>query len=70
MAAPDHRATAPASIVCVVLTVSDTRTADTDTSGGAIAALLHSAGHVVGGRAWVRDEPEEIRQRAGGRDRT
>jgi len=62
MAAPDHRAAAPASVVCVVLTVSDTRTAETDTSGGAIASLFHSAGHVVGGRALVRDEPEQIRR--------
>ena len=62
MAAPDHRATAPASVVCVVLTVSDTRTADTDTSGSAIAELLHSGGHVVGGRDLVRDEPDDIRQ--------
>jgi len=62
MGASDHRATAPASVVCVVLTVSDTRTAETDTSGDAIAALLHSAGHAVGGRALVRDEPEQIRR--------
>jgi molybdenum cofactor biosynthesis protein B len=40
-----------------VLTVSDTRTSATDTSGDAIAALLAAAGHLVVGRAIVKDEP-------------
>ena len=46
---------------CYVVTVSDTRTEDTDTSGGAIADLLHGAGHVVVGRAIVKDDPEQVR---------
>lgn len=43
-----------------MLTVSDTRTLDTDTSGRAIAELLAGAGHAVAERAMVRDEPAEI----------
>jgi molybdenum cofactor biosynthesis protein B len=57
----DHRAAAPASVRVVVLTVSDTRTPETDTSGQAIADLLVEAGHVLAGRALVRDEPAEVR---------
>jgi molybdenum cofactor biosynthesis protein B len=58
----DHRAQGPASIACFVLTVSDTRTADTDTSGRAIRELLEAAAHRVCGQAIVRDEPAEVRE--------
>jgi len=43
-----------------VLTISDTRTAATDTSGQAIAALLEAEGHHVVARAIVRDEPADV----------
>jgi molybdenum cofactor biosynthesis protein B len=43
-----------------VLTVSDTRTEATDTSGRAIAELLTAAGHEVVGRAIVKDEPADV----------
>lgn len=43
-----------------VLTVSDTRTLETDTSGGLLAERLSSAGHVLKGRAIVRDDVEAI----------
>jgi molybdenum cofactor biosynthesis protein B len=56
----EHRATAPASIGCYVLTVSDTKTPDTDTSGAVIRELLTAAGHRVAGSAIVRDEPVEV----------
>ena len=56
----EHKAHAPASIACFVLTVSDTRTPDTDTSGRAIRSLLEAAGHQVTGSAIVRDEPAEV----------
>lgn len=42
------------------MTVSDTRTPATDASGDAIVRLAGEAGHRVGGRRIVRDEPEEI----------
>ena len=44
-----------------MLTVSDTRTEDTDTSGRAIADLLTAAGHVVAGRAIVKDDADLVR---------
>jgi molybdenum cofactor biosynthesis protein B len=53
----EHRAKAPVSVGCFVLTVSDTRTSDTDSSGRAIREFLERAGHQVTGFAIVRDEP-------------
>lgn len=58
----DHRAHGPASVRCFVLTVSDTRTPDTDTSGRAIRDLLAASGHAVTGHAIVRDEPADVRR--------
>ena len=59
----EHKSQAPASVACCVLTVSDTRTAETDTSGRAIRALLEGAGHTITGHAIVRDEPQEVSTR-------
>ena len=56
-----HRAQGPASVGCVVVTVSDTRTEATDTSGRAVADLLTRAGHVVVGRAIVKDDADLVR---------
>jgi molybdenum cofactor biosynthesis protein B len=57
----EHKAQAPASVCCFVITVSDTRTDATDASGGAIADLLRAAGHEIVGRTIVKDEPELVR---------
>jgi molybdenum cofactor biosynthesis protein B len=62
MGAEDHRATAPASVRCFTLTISDTRTAETDTSGRAIAELATAAGHEIVGHAIVRDDPAAVRR--------
>jgi molybdopterin adenylyltransferase len=61
----EHKAQAPASVGCYVVTVSDTRTEATDASGGAIADLLAGAGHQVVGRTIVRDDPELVRSAVG-----
>ena len=53
-------AEAPASLRCGVITVSDTRTPETDDSGAAIVAALTAAGHAIGDYQIVRDEPAEI----------
>jgi len=63
MSATDHRQHSPASVSVHVITVSDTRTIATDTSGGLIVELLEGAGHHVTGRTVVRDEPDEVRAR-------
>jgi molybdenum cofactor biosynthesis protein B len=58
--AQQHRADAPASVACAVLTVSDTRTLDDDKSGSLIVGLLAGVGHRIAERAIVRDEPTEV----------
>jgi molybdenum cofactor biosynthesis protein B len=60
MSAGEHKAQGPARIGCFVLTVSDTRTEETDTSGRAIRDLLDAAGHPITGSAIVRDEPADV----------
>ena len=67
MSAPDstpleHRATAPRSVGCWVLTISDTKTPETDTSGALIRQLLLDAGHAVVGSTIVRDEPKDVQR--------
>ena len=44
-----------------VLTVSDTRTPDTDTSGDLLADRLEKAGHQLGDRVLVRDDIYQLR---------
>ena len=48
------------SVGCYVLTVSDSRTPDTDTSGRAIRPLLEEGGHTVTGSCIVRDDPAAV----------
>ena len=59
----EHRAQAPASVACYALTISDTRTPDTDSSGRIIRELLESAGHTITGHDIVRDEPVDVAAR-------
>ena len=63
MSQHEHKAQAPPSIACYVLTVSDTRMPETDTSGRAIRSLLEAAGHGVSGYAIVPDDPEQVTAR-------
>jgi molybdenum cofactor biosynthesis protein B len=44
-----------------VLTISDTRTAETDSSGGLLVSRLQAAGHELADKAIVSDEIEAIR---------
>ena len=62
MSVAQHRARSPVSVPCFVVTISDTRTLETETSGRAIAELLTAAGHSVAGRTVVKDEPTEVRR--------
>jgi len=57
----EHKADAPDQIRCAVITVSDTRTEETDTGGAEIIRLLGEAGHVVAKREILPDEPERMR---------
>lgn len=57
----EHHRAAPPSVRAAVLTVSDTRTPETDTSGAYLLAELRAGGHEVTGYRVVRDEQDEIR---------
>jgi len=61
-----HHTRDAASVSCAVITVSDTRTVDTDTSGKTICDLLSEAGHVVSHYEIIPDnpdDPESLRER-------
>ena len=68
MSSVEHKAQGPARVRAFVLTVSDTRSAETDTSGKAIVEMLTAAGHVVAGTVIEKDDParvaELVRQQA------
>lgn len=53
------------SVACAVVTVSDTRTPQTDKSGTLVRQRLEAAGHRVVGYEIIRDEPSLVRARAG-----
>ena len=57
----EHRSQSPVSLNLAVLTVSDSRTLETDTSGALIVALSEEAGHQIVARAIVADEPDRMR---------
>lgn len=56
----DHRAAAPERVGCAIVTVSDTRTPETDTSGAIMRERLEAAGHAIVGYVIVKDEPAKI----------
>ena len=56
MSVSAHRSVAPSAVPCFVLTVSDTRTLDTDKSGAAIVEMLSLAGHTITDRRIVKDD--------------
>src|SRR6188768_818625 len=57
----EHKAEGPQSIRCAVITVSDTRTIETDTGGQGVIVRLTAAGHVVVRREIIPDEPARMR---------
>ena len=60
MGVEEHRREAVKGVRCAVLTISDTRRAETDVSGRAIVELLEADGHVVAKRQILRDEPKDV----------
>lgn len=55
-----HRAAGPTVLRAAVLTISDTRTAETDVSGKLMADMLTQAGHTVMERRVLPDEAEPL----------
>jgi molybdenum cofactor biosynthesis protein B len=62
MSVQEHKRGATATARVFVLTISDTRTIETDASGAAIQALLEAAGHHVVQREVVADDPGAVRR--------
>jgi len=56
-----HRESAPETVRVAVLTISDTRTPETDTGGDIVEESMRGAGHEVVAREIVRDEAASIR---------
>lgn len=55
----DHK---PIRVGCAVVTVSDTRSLETDHSGHLLKQLLQDSGHLVKVYVIVKDEPTKIRE--------
>ncbi len=66
-----HKAAAPRSVPCMVITCSDTRTPENDTSGALIMSSLKERGHTVVSYHLVKDDPSVIRKliKQGAKDR-
>jgi molybdenum cofactor biosynthesis protein B len=58
----EHRSEAPSSVRCMIVTVSDTRTEETDKSGQLMRQLLEEAGYSIVAYRIVKDEYEQIRE--------
>jgi molybdenum cofactor biosynthesis protein B len=58
-----HRESAPERVRVAALTISDTRTSETDTGGDTIEELMRAAGHEIVERDIVRDEASGIRSK-------
>jgi molybdenum cofactor biosynthesis protein B len=56
-----HREAAPETVRVAVLTISDTRTPETDTGGDVVEETMRGTGHEVVAREIVRDEATIIR---------
>jgi len=57
----EHKAQGPAAVRCAVITVSDTRTLETDTGGQGVIVRLTAAGHTVVRREIIPDDPARMR---------
>ena len=57
-----HKESGPKAIGCMVVTCSDTRTPDTDTSGQLIQHLLKQRHHEVHAYEIIKDEPTEVQR--------
>ncbi|MDX2243274.1 MAG: MogA/MoaB family molybdenum cofactor biosynthesis protein [Leptolyngbyaceae cyanobacterium bins.302] len=60
MVSTPHPDVSQFAVPCAVITVSDSRTVDTDRSGQIIQQLLAEAGHTIAAYTVLKDEPEEI----------
>lgn len=62
MSVQQHKKEAPKKVNCKVITVSDTRTQETDRSGNAIIHMLEENNHIIGSYEIVTDDYDLIRK--------
>lgn len=62
MSVTEHKKQAPKEVRRKIVTISDTRTEETDKSGQLLHALLKEAGHTVTSYEIVKDDKESIQQ--------
>lgn len=62
MSVTEHKKQAPKEVRCKIVTISDTRTEETDKSGQLLHTLLKAAGHTVTSYEIVKDDKESIQQ--------
>ncbi|WP_147532622.1 MogA/MoaB family molybdenum cofactor biosynthesis protein [Bacillus marasmi] len=60
MSKAEHKKSAPRSVKCKIITVSDTRTEESDKSGKLMKELLTEAGHIIADYVIVKDEGAAI----------
>jgi len=63
MSTAHHHTGGDRPVACGIVTVSDTRTVETDTSGACIRTLLEAAGHRVTAYSIIPDDPSMVRDR-------
>ena len=57
-----HKAAGPRHISIAIITISDTRTPDTDSSGTYLSTALQQAGHNLHSRHLIKDDKQHIQQ--------
>jgi molybdopterin adenylyltransferase len=62
MSVEQHRAQSPHHVSAAVITISDTRTKENDTSGQTIVDLLKQNGHQIAAWEIIPDEPQRIKE--------
>ncbi|MFQ5477157.1 MAG: molybdenum cofactor biosynthesis protein B [Candidatus Binatia bacterium] len=62
MGVHEHRRRAADEVRCAIVTVSDTRSRDSDGSGQLLELLLSEAGYLVDSREIVLDDPAEVQR--------
>ncbi|MFC0270297.1 molybdenum cofactor biosynthesis protein B [Metabacillus herbersteinensis] len=62
MSSIEHKSEAPSQVRCKIITVSDTRTIETDKSGALMRSLIEGSGHLIVEHMIVKDEEMHIRE--------
>lgn len=62
MSVQEHKQEAPDIVRCKVITVSDTRTEETDKSGKLMMSFLEEAGHHIAAYEIVKDDKDALRR--------